>query len=81
MIELPRGVRTLEDIIIIEHLVKDEIFIESVESDFGKVRRIYPDWIKDKLVYELLDGTKKLSKLSLIVQRLKAVNYMKQFEN
>lgn len=80
-IELPRGSRTLEDIVMIENLIKDDIFLQSVESDFGKTRRIYADWPNDKLVYELLDGSKKISRLSLIVQRLKAVNYMKNFEN
>lgn len=81
MIELPKGSRTLEDIIMIDHLLKDEIFIKSVEEDFGKVVHIYADWPRDKLVYKFLSGETKISNLSIIVQRLKAINYMKNFEN
>jgi hypothetical protein len=83
MIELPKGSKTLEDYQIIDQLIKDPIFIQSVEADLGSVIRIFPVWSEDRMYYELLDGSTKVAKVKLtdMVKKLKDMNYMRDFFN
>lgn len=73
---LPQGNKPAEDETIVSQLVVDELFKESIESEYGKITKIYPDWRTDKLVYEFLDGSSKYSVLSEIVKALKDLKYL-----
>lgn len=79
--KLPKGNPTIEDAMIIEHLVKDQVFLMSMEETLGKIRRLYADWGTGHLVYELLDGSIKESEISKILVKLKEMNYLKEFEH
>ena len=83
MSKLPKGRRTLEDDMMIETLIKDPIFVQSVESEFGKLRRMWVDWKLNRIVYEFLDDTIKESTLALndILEKMREFNYMKEFEH
>lgn len=81
MIELPEGAKTLEDVTIIEHLMKDEIFIASIEEKDGKLVRMYPIWKEDLMIYELASGFVIRGRLSKLIKRLKEINYMSDFTN
>lgn len=78
---LPSGIKTVEDEMIIDYLSKDPVFIESMEITLGKIIRIYPDWDTRHLVYELLDGNIKESKIDGVLVELKKMNYLKEFEH
>jgi hypothetical protein len=80
-LKLPKGKQTLFDEMMIEQLIKDETFKASVEESLGKIVRFYPDWERDTLIYELLDGNFKYSKLSELVKSLNDMNYMEAFQN
>lgn len=41
---------------IIEALIKDETFVQSIEYSEGKVKEIYADWEAGKVVYTFLSG-------------------------
>lgn len=79
-VELPRGSRTLEDLIMVNHLLNDEVFKASIEESIGTIEKMYVDWKKDLMVYELMGGDIKYSVLSKIVKMLKEINYMKSFD-
>lgn len=79
--QLPKGFKTLEDQMMIDYLLKDQVFLESVETDMGKLRKIFPDWEANKLVYIFEDGEMKESDLLQIVYKLRKINYMKEFSN
>jgi hypothetical protein len=79
--ELPVGARTLEDKLIIETLMKDEIFIASIEESDGKLRRMYPLWEQDLMIYEFYSGLVIRGKLSKLLKRLRDINYMDEFAN
>lgn len=81
MKKLPLGM--IEDRNLIDRLINDPIFIQSVELDLGSVRRIYPDWLANQMVYEMLDGSTKIAKVKLseMVKKLKDMNYMNEFMN
>jgi hypothetical protein len=68
-----------QDELIVFHLLDDETFKESIESEFGKLQKMYPDWRTDQLVYEFLDGSAKYSILSEIVKALKDMGYLNTF--
>lgn len=78
---LPKGNPSLEDALMIEHLVKDKTFIDSMEETLGKIRRVYADWGTGHIVYELLDGNIKESEIAPILERLRRLNYLKEFEH
>ena len=65
-----------KDELIVFHLMDDETFKESIESEFGRLARIYPDWKADQLIYEFMDGSAKYSILSEIVKTLKDLGYL-----
>ena len=68
-----------QDELIIMHLMDDELFRESLETEYGKIIKMYPDWRTDQLVYEFLDGSAKYSILSEIVKTLKDLDYLNSF--
>lgn len=72
---------SIEDALMIEHLVEDQTFIESIENSIGKINRLYADWNTGRIVYELLDGDIKESKIEPILERLRELNYLKEFEH
>jgi hypothetical protein len=79
---LPKGNPTIEDALLIDHLINDEVFIMSMEENLGgKIRRVYADWSTGHLVYELLSGHVQQSLISGIITKLKELNYMKEFEH
>ena len=80
-LKLPKGHHTIFDEVMIDHLCQDEIFRESVEETEGKIVRMYPDWPTGNLVYELLNGRTVYSDLIKIINGLKKMNYMKEFEH
>lgn len=77
---LPKGKVNLDDAIMIHHLLNDEVFKESIAASEGPIRQIWADWKRDRLMYEFKDGSLKESVLSKIVEMLKNINYMKEFE-
>lgn len=79
MIELPSGSRTLEDLAIIDTLLRDETYKSSMEEKCGPIKKIWADWPDDRIYYELLDGNIKESVLSKILVKLKEIDYMKEF--
>jgi hypothetical protein len=78
---LPLGYKTLEDESIIAYLCKDELFIESIEAEYGKLSHIYADWREDKLVYEFKDGDAKCSDLTEIIRVLRKQKYLDNFKH
>lgn len=74
---LPKGQQTIEDETLVAHLIQDELFRESIESEFGRLTKIYPDWRTDQLIYEFLNGSSKYSILSEIIKTLKDLGYLK----
>lgn len=81
LVRLPHGAQTLENELIVNYLINDEVFKASMEHDLGKVVRMYADWERDALVYELLDGTTFESVLSKLIKEMKRIGYMKEFEH
>jgi hypothetical protein len=83
MSKLPKGRRTLEDDMMLETLIKDPVFVKSVEEDFGKLRRMWVDWSLNRIVYEFLDNSVKESTLSLneLLKKMRDFNYMREFEH
>lgn len=69
------------DELIVFHLMDDETFRESIESEFGRLTAIYPDWRTDKLIYEFLDGSSKYSNLTEIIKALKDMGYLNSLMN
>lgn len=69
------------DELIVFHLMDDELFRESIESEYGRIVHIYADWRTDQLVYEFLDGSSKYSILSEIIKALKDMGYLKELMN
>jgi len=80
-VELPVGVRSLEDFVIIEHLFKDEVFKSSIEETEGKLKSIYADWENNLLIFEFIDGTEIQSDLYNVIKELKKINYMREWAN
>lgn len=78
---MTKGKPSLDDALMIEHLIHDNTFIESMEETLGKVTRIYPDWVTGHLIYELLDGNIRESKIEPILENLRRSNYLKEFEH
>lgn len=79
--ELPSGSRTIEDQAIIECLLKDESFRQSMEEKIGKIGRIWADWPADRLFYEKYDGDLAWSILSKLIKKLREIDYIKEFLN
>jgi hypothetical protein len=67
------------DKIIIEHLVKDEVFIASIEENFGEISEIQIDYQKNKLIYILKYSGIAESNLDEILKKLKEINYQGTF--
>jgi hypothetical protein len=78
---LPPGYKTLEDEAIIAYLCKDELFIESIEAEYGKLSNIYPDWHSDHLVYEFYEGDPKCSNLTEIIRVLRKQRYLDNYKH
>jgi len=64
---------------LIELLCKDDVFRESIESEYGKIKEIFPDWIERTLVYHFANETFKHSDIDLILKAIKDVGYGEQF--
>ena len=83
--DLPKGQVNLDEHIenaqLIEYLIKDELFIKSIEDSEGPLKRLWPDWYRGKLFYEMKDGSLKESDLYLIIEKLKKINYLKEFSH
>ena len=78
---LPKGINAIEDEMIIDYLCKDELFLESIEAEFGKIESVYADWKNDALVYVFIDGEEKCSNLTEIIRVLKSIDYLKSYEH
>lgn len=74
---LPKGLQPIEDETLVAQLIQDDVFKESLESEFGRITKIYADWRSDKLIYEFLNGDRKYSVLSEIVKTLKDLGYLR----
>lgn len=79
--KLPKGCKTVEDETALEQLIKDEIFIKSIEDDYGKVKRIFADWENNRIVYVMRSGLVKESELEPILENLRNINYLAQFQH
>ena len=66
---------------MIEHLIHDKDFFDVSQSSIGAIRKIYVDWENDRLVYELISGSTKQSRIKGILNMLRGLNYMKRFEH
>lgn len=82
--ELPKGkgqinLNAEEDEMIVYLICKDALFIESIESEFGKLKAVYADWKADKLMYDFVDGDAKYSNLTEIINKLKDLDYLKEY--
>jgi hypothetical protein len=60
---------------LIEILCKDETFRQSIESELGRLKRIFPDWKDRLLVYEFESGNYKHSDIDQILEALKDLGY------
>lgn len=63
--------------IMIELLIKDEMFINQAREDVGNVVDIYPDYHENKLVYILDDGSENYADLRKLIDTMTELNYMK----
>lgn len=83
-ISLPKGQvnldSDLENVAMVNFLIRDDIFKKSAEEDLGPITRIYPDWKNDKLVYVLLTGEERTHILSDLLQYMKKIKYLKAYE-
>jgi hypothetical protein len=77
---LPRGSRPIEDVTLIEDLIKNPTFIESIESDLGKIENIYPEWTKNVIIVELLNGQDKEIDITWLLEQIKKFKYEKEIE-
>lgn len=77
MNKLPQGINTFEDQAIINQLIKDPVFLDSIESTDGKLLKVYADWKRKIIVYEFLNGSVKKSPLSIAVKLLKQMRYLR----
>ena len=66
---------------LIKNLCEDHIFKESVESEYGKVLRIFPDWEQRILIYEFAGGDFLHSLLDPIIKKLRAIKYENYFRH
>jgi hypothetical protein len=64
---------------LINLLCKDETFRESIESEYGPLIDIYPDYTQNILIYEFQDGEFKHSTLEVILKAIKDVGYAEQW--
>lgn len=78
---LPKGISVIEDELMIDFLCKDQVFIESIEAEFGKIESVYADWHSDALVYRFIDGEEKCSDLTEIIRVLHSIDYLKAYEH
>ncbi len=76
--ELPYGYDIKNDRDLINHLIKDNIFIDSIESELGPISQLYADWANDKIVFILKSGRNKESSITGIIAFLKKINYQKE---
>jgi len=63
---------------IVNLLLKDRIFLESIESEFGKVKEIWADWTNNRLIYDLLSGSQKFSVLTDLIDSVKKSGYVQE---
>lgn len=84
MKQLPKGFINLDSIIeskaIIDQLIKDRAFLDSIEETDGPLLRIWADWKKRKIFLEFMNGEQKSVKIELITERLKMCDYLKDFD-
>lgn len=76
---LPRGSKTVEDEHLIKLLIQDEIFKQSIESEYGKISNLFPEWERNVLVCQFLNGDVQEYYISGILRKLRALNYMNEF--
>lgn len=79
-LQLPKGLFTIEDQLIVHYLVSDPIFKKSAEDDMGPISRIYPDWQGNKLVYVTLTGEESHDLRALLDYAIK-IGYLNSFKN
>jgi hypothetical protein len=70
-------IQIIEDRIMIDNLIRDPLFVASVESTDGKVTKIWADWSRDCIVYEFLNGSVKESRLSITIEALRGIKYLR----
>jgi len=64
---------------LVDLLCVDEVFKESIEEEYGRIKRIYPDWQERILIYHFIDDSYLHSDLDQIIKIIKEVGYEKQF--
>lgn len=79
--QLPHGFRTLTDESMIQDLIKDETFINSMQETLGKIREIWVDWKNNQIVCEPLAGEPKAIDLKIILDFMKKHSYHKYMQN
>ena len=68
-------IEKIEKTSILERFLSDKTFIESVEFTDGKLSKLYPDWRRNKVVFEFLNGSKKECNIDFILNTIKSMNY------
>jgi hypothetical protein len=76
---LPRGAKTVEDVTLINLIIKDEIYIGSMESEYGKIKNVHADWDQGLVIYEFLNGDMKSSDIDKLLSKLKEINYLAEY--
>lgn len=71
----------MDDKDLIDHLLRDTLFRESIESEMGKLREIFADFDSNELVYVFRDGDMKASNLQNIITELRRVGYLNEIVN
>ena len=63
--------------IMVDLLIKDDVFIKQAKEDVGNVIEIYPDYSENRLVYILDDGSEHYADLRKLIDTMNELNYMK----
>ncbi len=68
--------RRIKDSDLIEELIKDHVFISSIEESLGKLKRVYANYKLGKLIYEFENGDYKESSIKRVCQKLIDIKYL-----
>jgi len=67
----------MTDKYLIDMLLTDQTFLDSVEEDIGKIEQLYADWDRRLIVYKTETGIKKEIDLDKVLKFLRKSNYGK----